>query len=106
MSTRPTPSTHCCTQAWQTIACPVVAKITLYTVISGSLTALAFVWSNEDCGGDLNDAFFKLPYLYARAMVKRARQNSMFAVAGLSVAFTWGYLAWSVPHIVGYMSSH
>ena len=114
----------------QTIACPVVAKITLYTVISGSLTALAFVRSNEDCGGDLNDAFFKLPfvsrvlaetesrpwrggnrptqrrYLYARAMVKRARQNSMFAVAGLSVAFTWGYLAWSVPHIVGYMSSH
>ena len=112
------------------IACPVVAKITLYTVISGSLTALAFVRSNEDCGGDLNDAFFKLPfvsrvlaetesrrwrsgnrptqrrYLYARAMVKRARQNSMFAVAGLSVAFTWGYLAWSVPHIVGYMSSH
>ena len=63
MSTRPTPSTHCCTQAWQTIACPVVAKITLYTVISGSLTALAFVRSNEDCGGDLNDAFFKLPYL-------------------------------------------
>ena len=45
----------------QTIACPVVAKITLYTVISGSLTALAFVRSNEDCGGDLNDAFFKLP---------------------------------------------
>ena len=43
------------------IACPVVAKITLYTVISGSLTALAFVRSNEDCGGDLNDAFFKLP---------------------------------------------
>ena len=92
---------------------------------------MAFVRSNEDCGGDLNDAFFKLPfvssvlaetessrpadsgnrptqrrYLYARAMVKRARQNSMFAVAGLSVAFTWGYLAWSVPHIVGYMSSH
>ena len=57
-------------------------------------------------GGELNDAFFRLPYLYARAMVKRARQNSMFAVAGLSVAFTWGYLAWSVPHIVGYMSSH
>ena len=128
---RPTPSTRGCTQAWQTIACPVVAKITLYTVISGSLTALAFVRSNEDCGGDLNDAFFKLPfvssvlaetessrpadsgnrptqrrYLYARAMVKRARQNSMFAVAGLSVAFTWGYLLWSVPHIVGYMSSH
>jgi hypothetical protein len=94
------------TQAWQTIACPVVAKITLYTVISGSLTALAFVRSNEDCGGDLNDAFFRLPYLYARAMMKRARQNSMFAVAGLSVAFTWGYLLWSVPHIVGYMSSH
>ena len=93
-------------RAWQTIACPVVAKITLYTVISGSLTALAFVRSNEDCGGDLNDAFFRLPYLYARAMAKRARQNSMFAVAGLSVAFTWGYLAWSVPHIVGYMSSH
>ena len=117
-------------RAWQTIACPVVAKITLYTVISGSLTALAFVRSNEDCGGDLNDAFFKLPfvsrvlaetesrrwrggnrptqrrYLYARAMAKRARQNSMFAVAGLSVAFTWGYLLWSVPHIVGYMSSH
>ena len=46
----------------QTIACPVVAKITLYTVISGSLTALAFVRSNEDCGGDLNDAFFKLPF--------------------------------------------
>ena len=88
------------------IACPVVAKITLYTVISGSLTALAFVRSNEDCGGDLNDAFFRLPYLYARAMAKRARQNSMFAVAGLSVAFTWGYLLWSVPHIVGYMSSH
>ena len=117
-------------QRRQTIACPVVAKITLYTVISGSLTALAFVRSNEDCGGDLNDAFFKLPfvssvlaetesrrwrsgnrptqrrYLYARAMAKRARQNSMFAVAGLSVAFTWGYLLWSVPHIVGYMSSH
>ena len=114
-------------RAWQTIACPVVAKITLYTVISGSLTALAFVRSNEDCGGDLNDAFFKLPfvsrvlaetesrrwrgnrptrrrYLYARAMAKRARQNSMFAVAGLSVAFTWGYLLWSVPHIVAYMS--
>ena len=54
----------------------------------------------------MNDAFFRLPYLYARAMAKRARQNSMFAVAGLSVAFTWGYLAWSVPHIVGYMSSH
>ena len=88
------------------IACPDVAKITLYTVISGSLTALAFVRSNEDCGGDLNDAFFRLPYLYARAMIKRARQNSMFAVAGLSVAFTWGYLLWSVPHIVGYMSSH
>ena len=83
----------------------MVAKITLYTVISGSLTALAFVRSNEDCGGDLNDAFFRLPYLYARAMIKRARQNSMFAVAGLSVAFTWGYLAWSVPHIVRYMSS-
>ena len=49
-------------RAWQTIACPVVAKITLYTVISGSLTALAFVRSNEDCGGDLNDAFFKLPF--------------------------------------------
>ena len=93
-------------RAWQTIACPVVAKITLYTVISGSLTALAFVRSNEDCGGDLNDAFFRLPYLYARAVAKRARQNSMFAVAGLSVAFTWGYLLWSVPHIVGYMSSH
>ena len=90
----------------QTIACPVVAKITLYTVISGSLTALAFVRSNEDCGGDLNAAFFRLPYLYARAMAKRARQNSMFAGAGLSVAFTWGYLLWSVPHIVGYMSSH
>ena len=44
-------------------ACPVVAKITLYTVISGSLTALAFVRSNEDCGGDLNDAFFKLPFV-------------------------------------------
>ena len=109
----------------------MVAKITLYTVISGSLTALAFVRSNEDCGGDLNDAFFKLPfvsrvlaetesrrwrgggnrptqrrYLYARAMVKRARQNSMFAVAGLSVAFTWGYLIYAIPHIVGYMSSH
>ena len=103
----------------------MVAKITLYTVISGSLTALAFVRSNEDCGGDLNDAFFKLPfvsrvlaetgsrrwlrptqrrYLYARAMAKRARQNSMFAVAGLSVAFTWGYLLWSVPHIIAYMS--
>ena len=91
-------------RAWQTIACPVVAKITLYTVISGSLTALAFVRSNEDCGGDLNDAFFRLPYLYARAMMKRARQNSMFAVAGLSVAFTWGYLLWSVPHIIAYMS--
>ena len=50
-------------RAWQTIACPVVAKITLYTVISGSLTALAFVRSNEDCGGDLNDAFFKLPFV-------------------------------------------
>ena len=38
------PSTHCCTQAWQTPRIvPVVAKITLYTVISGSLTALAFV---------------------------------------------------------------
>ena len=126
---RPAQVTAIGLRAWQTIACPVVAKITLYTVISGSLTALAFVRSNEDCGGDLNDAFFKLPfvprvlaetesrrwrrdrptqcrYLYARAMMKRARQNSMFAVAGLSVAFTWGYLAWSVPHIVGYMSSH
>ena len=41
----------------------MVAKITLYTVISGSLTALAFVRSNEDCGGDLNDAFFKLPFV-------------------------------------------
>ena len=125
---RPAQVTAIGLRAWQTIACPVVAKITLYTVISGSLTALAFVRSNEDCGGDLNDAFFKLPcvsrvlaetesrrwrnrptqrrYLYARAMMKRARQNSMFAVAGLSVAFTWGYLAWSIPHIVGYMSSH
>ena len=103
---RPAQVTAIGLRAWQTIACPVVAKITLYTVISGSLTALAFVRSNEDCGGDLNDAFFRLPYLYARAMAKRARQNSMFAVAGLSVAFTWGYLLWSVPHIVGYMSSH
>ena len=103
---RPAKVTAIGLRAWQTIACPVVAKITLYTVISGSLTALAFVRSNEDCGGDLNDAFFRLPYLYARAMAKRARQNSMFAVAGLSVAFTWGYLLWSVPHIVGYMSSH
>ena len=103
---RPAQVTAIGLRAWQTIACPVVAKITLYTVISGSLTALAFVRSNEDCGGDLNDAFFRLPYLYARAMAKRARQNSMFAVAGLSVAFTWGYLIWSVPHIVGYMSSH
>ena len=48
----------------------MVAKITLYLVISGSLTALAFVRSNEDCGGDLNDAFFKLPFVSrARAMV-------------------------------------
>ena len=55
---------HCCNlDSTQTIACPVVAKITLYTVISGSLTALAFVRSNEDCGGDLNDAFFKLPFV-------------------------------------------
>ena len=41
-STRPR---HCIVahRRGQTIACPVVAKITLYTVISGSLTALAFV---------------------------------------------------------------
>ena len=59
---RPAQVTAIGLRAWQTIACPVVAKITLYTVISGSLTALAFVRSNEDCGGDLNDAFFKLPF--------------------------------------------
>ena len=60
---RPAQVTAIGLRAWQTIACPVVAKITLYTVISGSLTALAFVRSNEDCGGDLNDAFFKLPFV-------------------------------------------
>ena len=68
----------------QTIACPVVAKITLYTVISGSLTALAFVRSNEDCGGDLNDAFFRLPYLYAQAMANAS-------IGGTPYDGTWFY---------------
>ena len=66
-------------RAWQTIACPVVAKITLYTVISGSLTALAFVRSNEDCGGDLNDAFFKLPFV-SRVLAETESRRSRVTV--------------------------
>ena len=66
-------------RAWQTIACPVVAKITLYTVISGSLTALAFVRSNEDCGSDLNDAFFKLPFV-SRVLAETESRRSRVTV--------------------------
>ena len=90
-------------RAWITIACPIIAKAALGTILSAALLCVAVVMEVETTQAFVGN-FFTMPWKFTKLFAARAKRKPLFALALALSATTGGYILYQTPHVLTYLA--
>jgi len=91
-------------RAWITIGCPVIAKVALGIIVSGTLLALSFIDSVERAQFS-KKGMIALPVRFVKLLLERVRkfEGPWFLASLVSAVVTAVYLVSKLEHITSYL---